>query len=175
MSRAEWIHLALSPSEKKFACWPPPLGHRVSLLKLPNYDHDNDQFRAKTKRLAWRTPASAVLVSGRVCECFSKWLTLNTDKANSCIRNKIKWPLIRIYPFEILFEDIVTIEDETTQLKTDQEQEEECWTKITVMGNTKEPSYCARKVKKINCHLESIHLKSKKKIYCYLVKICWNH
>ena len=28
-------------------------------------------------------------------------------------------------PFEILFEDIVTIEDETTQLKTDQEQEEE--------------------------------------------------
>ena len=32
----------------------------------------------------------------RVCECSSKWLTLNTDKANSCIRNKIKWPLIRI-------------------------------------------------------------------------------
>ena len=28
-------------------------------------------------------------------------------------------------PFEILFEDIVTIEDENTQLKTDQEQEEE--------------------------------------------------
>ena len=28
-------------------------------------------------------------------------------------------------PFEILFEDIVTIEDETTQLETDQEQEEE--------------------------------------------------
>ena len=28
-------------------------------------------------------------------------------------------------PFEILFEDIVTIKDETTQLKTDQEQKEE--------------------------------------------------
>ena len=28
-------------------------------------------------------------------------------------------------PFETLFEDIVTIEDDTTQLKTDQEQEEE--------------------------------------------------
>ena len=27
-------------------------------------------------------------------------------------------------PFEVLFEDIVTVEDETTQLKTDQEQEE---------------------------------------------------
>ena len=28
-------------------------------------------------------------------------------------------------PFEVLFEDIVTVEDETTQLRTDQEQEEE--------------------------------------------------
>ena len=35
ISRAEWIHLALSPSEQKFAFWPPPLGRRVSLLKLP--------------------------------------------------------------------------------------------------------------------------------------------
>ena len=32
MSRAEWIHLALSPSEWRFACWPPPLGRCVSLL-----------------------------------------------------------------------------------------------------------------------------------------------
>ena len=39
MSRAQWIHLALSPYEKKFACWPPPLGRRVSLLKLPNVNN----------------------------------------------------------------------------------------------------------------------------------------
>ena len=28
-------------------------------------------------------------------------------------------------PFEVLFDNIVTVEDETTQLKTDQEQKEE--------------------------------------------------
>ena len=72
-------------------------------------------------------------------------------------------------PFEILFEDIVTIEDETTQLKTDQEQEEEMLNKDNSDGKTKEPSYYAQKLKKMKCHLESIHLKSKKKIYCYLV------
>ena len=30
---------------------PPPVGRRVSLLKVPNFDHNNDQFWIKTKRL----------------------------------------------------------------------------------------------------------------------------
>ena len=68
-------------------------------------------------------------------------------------------------PFEILFEDIVTIENETTQLKKTKNRRRKCLRKITVMGNTKEPSHNAQKVKKMNCPLESIHLKSKRRRY----------
>ena len=35
MSAADWIHLALSPFEWRFACYPPRHGRRVSLLKFP--------------------------------------------------------------------------------------------------------------------------------------------
>ena len=71
-------------------------------------------------------------------------------------------------PFEVLFKDIVTVENETTKLKTDQEQEEEMRNEDNSDGQH-EPSCYAQKVKKMNCHLESIHLKPMKKIYCYLV------
>ena len=43
MSRAERIHLALSPSEGRVACWSLPLDRCISLLKVPNSDNHSDR------------------------------------------------------------------------------------------------------------------------------------
>ena len=72
-------------------------------------------------------------------------------------------------PSEVLFEDVVTVEDESTQLRTDQEQDEEVLNEDNSDEQHKQTLCYTQKVKKMKCHLESIHLKFKKKIYCYLV------
>ena len=56
-SVSHWHHSLFT--WKEIWMWPPPLGRRVSLLKLPNFDHDNDQFWVKTKRLMGRMTAQS--------------------------------------------------------------------------------------------------------------------
>ena len=72
-------------------------------------------------------------------------------------------------PFEVLFEDIVTVEDETTQLKIDQEQEEEMLNEDNSDGQHERTFVLCSESEEDELSLESIHLKSKKKICCYLV------
>ena len=72
-------------------------------------------------------------------------------------------------PFEILFEDIVTIEDETTQLKTDQEQKEEMLNEDNSDGQHERTFVLCSESEEDELSLGIDTPKSKKKIYCYLM------